>query len=439
MRRLLRSALDTATALLARAVARLFFREVEVLDRDRVPRGRPLVVVANHENNLMDPVLLAGFLGLRPRFLAKSTLWRHPVVAPLVMLAGALPVFRRMDEGADMSRNLDTFARCHDALARGATVALFPEGTSHSEPHRLPLKTGAARIVLEAEQRHGPLGVLVLPVGLVYEEKGRFRSRVIVQVGPPLDPAAEAAAHATAPREAVERLTARVADALSDVTLDHASWEEARLVGRACTLLAEPEPSGTPSFAEVWSLRRRLWQAYRSLLARDPGRADALAREVRAWEQALGTRGLALDDVLAAPAPAAGLGRRLGFALAAPLAATGLMLNVVPYQAVDAVARTLTHTPDEPATYKVLGAMVLFPLAWAAQAAAAASLAGPGAAAALLAAAPLTGYVALRWIEGWRAGRAAARRRRLFARGPRLAAVTAHRDRLRASLRADLQ
>src|SRR5688572_2804543 len=271
MRRLLRAVLDAVTALFARAVARLFFREVEVLDGQRVPRGVPLVVVANHENNLMDPILIAGCLGLRPRFLAKSTLWHHPVVAPLLLLAGALPVFRRMDEGADTSRNVDTFAHCHDALADGGAVALFPEGTSHSEPHRLPLKTGAARIVLEAEQRKGPLGVRVLPVGLVYEEKGRFRSRVIVQVGPPLDPAAEAAAHAADPRAAVERLTARVTDALSDVTLDHASWEEARLVGRACTLLAEPEPSGTPAFSEVWSLRRRLWQAYRALRERDPG------------------------------------------------------------------------------------------------------------------------------------------------------------------------
>jgi glycerol-3-phosphate O-acyltransferase / dihydroxyacetone phosphate acyltransferase len=194
-----RTSLDGAVALLARAVARIFFRHVEVFDGARIPRGHPLVVVANHENNLMDPLLLAGFLGLRPRFLAKSTLWSHPVVAPLLLLAGALPVHRRQDAGADLARNRDTFARCHDALARGAAVALFPEGTSHNRPHRLPLKTGAARIALEAEVRHGPLGLSILPVGIVYDDKARFRSRAIVQVGPPLDPAPEAAAYAAAP------------------------------------------------------------------------------------------------------------------------------------------------------------------------------------------------------------------------------------------------
>ncbi|HEY7512535.1 MAG TPA: 1-acyl-sn-glycerol-3-phosphate acyltransferase [Vicinamibacteria bacterium] len=438
MRRLLRAALDAATALLARAVARLFFREVDVLDADRVPHGCPLVIVANHENNLMDPILLAGFLGLRPRFLAKSTLWRHPAVAPLLLLAGALPVFRRQDEGVDPARNVDTFARCHQELARGGVIALFPEGTSHSEPHRLPLKTGAARIALEAEERHGPLGLRVLPVGLVYEEKGRFRSRVIVQVGPPIDPAPEVGRPASAPREAVQRLTDRIAEALSDVTLDHASWEEARLVGRACALLADPRPSGPPAFPELWALRQRLWDAYRELRQRDPDHARALAQEVRAYERELSARGLTPDDMLAAPGPPPGARRRLGFALAAPLAAAGMLLNVVPYRAVDALARHLTYSPDQPATYKVVGALVLFPLAWIVQAAVAATLAGAATGAAVFAAAPIAGYVALRWREGWNAGRVRARRRWLSSAGPRLAALTARRDALRAAMQAVL-
>ena len=93
-----------------------------------------------------------GFVGRRPRFLAKSTLWSHPVVAPLLIFIGAVPVYRRRD-GAPVARNLETFARCREVLAAGGTVALFPEGGSHNEPAPLPLKTGAARIALETEAR----------------------------------------------------------------------------------------------------------------------------------------------------------------------------------------------------------------------------------------------------------------------------------------------
>jgi hypothetical protein len=58
----------------------------------------------------------------------------------------------------------------------------------------------------------------VLPVGLVYEDKEHFRSRVLVQVGEPIDPAPDQAVYARAPREAVKSLTARIAAGLSSVT-----------------------------------------------------------------------------------------------------------------------------------------------------------------------------------------------------------------------------
>src|SRR5689334_7654614 len=117
----LRRALDGALARLARLLIGLFFREVEVVGSERIPRGVPLLLVANHVNSLIDPILVMGYVGVRPRILAKSTLWRHPVVAPLLMLAGAVPVFRHQDD-ADVSKNHDTFSRCRETLAKGGTV-----------------------------------------------------------------------------------------------------------------------------------------------------------------------------------------------------------------------------------------------------------------------------------------------------------------------------
>ncbi len=214
----LRRGLDGVVACLARLVLRVFFREIELLGIERLPRSVPLVIVSNHTNSVVDGVLLLALPGVRARLLAKSTLWSHPFMRPLLVLAGALPVYRRQDPGVDMTGNFATFARCHRALAGGATIALFPEGTSHNEPHALPLKTGAARIALEAEATRGPLGVRIVPVGLSYEAKGRFRSRVRVSVGHPIDPAAEVARYGTQPGAAVRALTARIAEGLEEVT-----------------------------------------------------------------------------------------------------------------------------------------------------------------------------------------------------------------------------
>jgi glycerol-3-phosphate O-acyltransferase/dihydroxyacetone phosphate acyltransferase len=170
---------------LARTLTRIFFREIEVVGAERVPEAGPLLVVANHHNSLVDPALVLARLPRAPRFLAKSTLWKLPGLRVLLDAAGSIPVYRRQDAGEDTTRNRETFARCHEVLGAGGAVALFPEGISHDAPRLASLKTGAARIALEAGARFAPLGLRILPVGLVFDQKGKFRSRALLRVGAP--------------------------------------------------------------------------------------------------------------------------------------------------------------------------------------------------------------------------------------------------------------
>ena len=205
----MRRLFDGIARRLARILVRIFFRAVEVTGLERVPSAGPIVFVANHGNSLIDPFVLVAVLPRYPRFLAKSTLWSNPAVRPLLELGGVVPVYRQQDQ-VDTSRNRETFARCHDELARGGAVALFPEGISHDEPALQPMRTGAARIALEAERGRGPLGVGIVPVGLTFDAKALFRSRALVNVGAPIDLAPELARHDADPTGAVRALTERI-------------------------------------------------------------------------------------------------------------------------------------------------------------------------------------------------------------------------------------
>src|SRR4029453_16857511 len=116
-------------------------------------------------------------------------------------------------------RNEQSFARCRQELAADAWLALFPEGTSHSEPQLRPLKTGAARIALSAAAGQGngapePVPVQVVPVGLAYEAKAIFRSAVLVLVGRPLEVASHVAGFRRDERAAVETFTAEIRQGL---------------------------------------------------------------------------------------------------------------------------------------------------------------------------------------------------------------------------------
>ncbi|MDJ0866847.1 MAG: lysophospholipid acyltransferase family protein [Myxococcota bacterium] len=400
----MRSLLDRLTRLLCLLLLRAFYRRVEVVGRERVPGTGPVLFVANHPNSLVDPMTMLALLPRRPRFLAKSTLWQSPILRPFLALAGAVPVHRRQDvgEGADPSSNRDTFARCHEELGAGGAVALFPEGLSHHEASLQQLKTGAARIALGAPDA---AAVRIVPVGLVFEEKARFRSRALLVVGEPIDPAPERARSQADERAAVRALTARIEAGLRRVTPNHESWDEARLIARAADAVAR-ERVALPrrlALADRLTLQQGLAAAYRGLRERDPARARALAGMVARYDALLARHGLR-DEHVGAGYPrgpvAVFLLDRLPFLLLAlPPAGIGLLLNWPSYRLVGCISDRCAQQPDLPATYKILASFFLLPATWLVEAALAAWWWGPFAGLVVGTAAPLCGWVALRVVE----------------------------------------
>lgn len=389
----MRAVLDPVLSALARLMVRVFFRSVEVSGAARIPRGVPLLIVANHVNSIADPLLLMALVDGRARVLAKSTLWSHPVLGPLLVLTGALPVYRRRDSGEDVKKNFTTFARCRDELTRGGVIALFPEGTSHNLPHRLPLKTGAARIAIETEAGHPSTGLRILPVGIVYEAKGRFRSRVLINVGEPIDPGPEVRTYATDGRKAARALTDRIASGLEGVTTSYESWDEARLLDLAAAVMGEA------SLAERFTRSRAFLAAYRVLRSKVPARMAGVVGSVEKYEGHLRDLALTDDDVAASSRRLRAWGELV---LNFPVGIVGALLNAVPYQLTGWVTRRFARTPDEPATYMLITALLAFPASWLALGLVAAFVAGPLAGALFASLAPITGFAALRLREAWR-------------------------------------
>ncbi len=429
----LRTATDRAIGILCRLILAVFFRRIEVVGGERVPRAEgglrqvPLIAVANHVNGLVDPLFLLGPLRLPARMLGKSTLWKIPVLAQLCDLAGVLPVYRRQDEGVDTSKNLETFARCHEELARGGILAIFPEGISHDQPQLQPLKTGAARILLEAERRLGPLGSRILPVGLLFEDRGRFRSRALVVVGPPIDPAEEIELAARDEPTAVRLLTARVSEALERVTLNYRSWEESRLVERGARIL-ELDALDLPRerrLAAEFDARRSLLDGLDALRQSHPREVAAAVAAAREYDRLLRLSGLRDEQVIASyplDKLAAALARiAFNTVVALPVALLGAILNFVPFSLVELVSRRFEDEENQIATYKVFPGIVAYPLTWSIEAAVAWGLWGAASGLALLVVAPLAGYIAVRLLERqeslWKESRAflLLRRRRRIA------------------------
>src|SRR5215510_9956121 len=173
--------------LLLRLALRIYFQRIEVTGLEHVPTDAPTIFVLNHPNALVDPVFLLCLAPRRVSFLAKAPLFRMPVIGTLVRALDSLPVYRRQDEGEDITKNQETFVAARKLLGKGGTIGICPEGVSHNEPGLRPIKTGAARIALGALSTGEVQDLKIVPAGLYYTEKTTFRSAALLCFGPPLE------------------------------------------------------------------------------------------------------------------------------------------------------------------------------------------------------------------------------------------------------------
>jgi glycerol-3-phosphate O-acyltransferase / dihydroxyacetone phosphate acyltransferase len=362
-----RAHVDRMLYAVAVAAARVWFRDVEIVGRDRLPRRGPVLVVASHFNGLLDPVLVAITAGRVPRFLAAASLWRNPLLGRLLDLAGALPVHRASEGRTE--RNVGLFTTTHRALAEGAWVALFPEGTTHDEPRVLPVRTGAARIALGARAA-GARGLQILPIGLVYTSKATPRTRALVRVSEPVDLDRDLEAFVR-PGEsdgpgntaAVRRLTDEIRARLVDAALDYERADVALAAAHAVAVALRPAGAPVdwePSLHEVERCTRVVTAAPRAT-------QQEVVRAFIAYHDALTLLGATDAHLVAGDLTEASLRRHVaGLAAvtaAVPIAATGVIVNGPAAGLVWAAGR-LPLKPAMRGTARLLTGLAAFPLSW---------------------------------------------------------------------------
>jgi len=137
-------------------LVRLLFKVVPT-GHEKLPKKGAYILVSNHVTNL-DALAVAYFvyaqLKRAPHFMAKESLFRLPLIGPIITAAGQIPVYRTHH------RNDGPLRAAHAFLKAGHSIAIFPEGTLTRSPDLWPMrgKTGAIRLALET-------GVPVYPVG----------------------------------------------------------------------------------------------------------------------------------------------------------------------------------------------------------------------------------------------------------------------------------
>jgi 1-acyl-sn-glycerol-3-phosphate acyltransferase len=166
---------------------RFYFKEIRMMDMDRVPMDRPVMLLPNHQNALMDPLLYAAFAKGKPYFLTRSDVFQNKVLKWIFEGMRMMPIYRLRDGRETLSKNEAVFKRCAALFSQGEQLLLFPEANHSLRRQVRPLSKGFTRILAQSFEQYPELEIAIVPVGMNYQAAARFPDRVALYFGHPFD------------------------------------------------------------------------------------------------------------------------------------------------------------------------------------------------------------------------------------------------------------
>ena len=171
----------------------IFYKKIKVTNKAGVPKKGPLIIVANHQNTLLDPLLLACFIPRTFFFLLRASFFSSKFGRVMAKSLNMMPIYRPRDGVNIAKKNEAIFNYCVDLLNKEKTILIFPEGSHLGRWTLRPFQKGFARIAQAYLNQPNAAPLQVLPIGLNYFDLSNAANKVVIAVGEKITliPAAE--------------------------------------------------------------------------------------------------------------------------------------------------------------------------------------------------------------------------------------------------------
>lgn len=163
-----------------------YFKKIEVNKEVNIPKHTPLLFVPNHQNALLDPLIIAVTSGISSYFLTRAQVFKKPLVSKILKSLKLIPVFRVRDGWKTITQNNTVFSYCVSLLNANEAVTIFPEGNHNLKRTVRPLSKGFTRIVFEVLDKNPQSKLKLIPIGLNYENMLACPDAVVVNYGKPI-------------------------------------------------------------------------------------------------------------------------------------------------------------------------------------------------------------------------------------------------------------
>ena len=163
-----------------------YYKSFKVYNVQNVPKNKPVLFLSNHQNALIDPLLIAAKSGRFCYFLTRASVFNKPIVNTILRSLQMLPVYRIRDGWSSISNNNFIFSASADILKQHKAVVIFPEGSHHLNRTVRPLSKGFSRIIFETLEKYPEVDLQIVPVGINYIKAENFVDSTAVFFGKPI-------------------------------------------------------------------------------------------------------------------------------------------------------------------------------------------------------------------------------------------------------------
>ncbi len=343
-----------------KAAGLLFYRRWIVLGLKNFPgRGRPVILVSNHQNALMDPLVCCLTAPRQLHFLTRADVFRNKAFRKFVLDLNMLPVYRQRDRMTDMvERNNKSFSVAINRLSKGAVIGIFPEGNHGDRKLLRPLKKGITILLHQAaEGEHQLTDIDIVPVAVDYDHYRRSRSRLVVSYGEAFSLEEELFGNPSKPlqkrqQEALDAVHRRLSAEMLDLGPE-SHYELLRFT--------EAVAFDREGYNDWRSTRDRIHR-FRDEITANNRQIEPPAKEATLLSEEMAARGIDHSHWLKMKRGPTG-GRLLTLLLMIP-ALPGFLFFFTPWQITQGLVRKLLRDPLFSSTFKMTFGMVLLPLFW---------------------------------------------------------------------------
>lgn len=163
-----------------------YFKKILISGKENVPKNKAILFVANHQNALIDPLLIGAVSPRELNFLTRADVFNKPLIKALLSTVNMMPIYRIKDGRTGLSKNEEIFQKCYRILNRKGTVLIFPEGNHNIQRRLRILSKGFTRIILGTLENNPDQEIFVVPIGINYTNAKKFASSVHLVFGEPI-------------------------------------------------------------------------------------------------------------------------------------------------------------------------------------------------------------------------------------------------------------